>query len=80
MLSHALHLSIAAVSWRSGMRLGLRTAWTAFAQVSQESPGDCRSPGADSAGASPHPGLQPIGTKSEWLLAFPQSEMVFDSP
>lgn len=37
-------------------------------------------PGADSAGATPCCGFQTTGTKSEWLLAFPQAEMVFDSP
>ena len=37
-------------------------------------------PGAHSTGASPCCSFQTTATKSEWLLAFPQAEMVFDSP
>jgi len=35
---------------------------------------------SDSARASPCCGFQTTRTESEWLLAFPQAEMVFDSP
>lgn len=78
MLGRVLRLSAAAMPPRSQTKPGLQDSTDGVCLAAAGGTQGAQKPGA--AGASTRCVFQTAETKSEWLLAFPQAEMVFDSP